>query len=356
MQLSFTQEQEAIQESARRFCRDHITVDRLRAWERTGAVDLACWQAAAALGWFSLGMPANAQAGIGLTEVACLLFECARGLAPRSLINAIRGAYALAGVWPSLAERDPVGRGIEAVALVVGDLSRHPRKLICVDGQTRLLGEHSYVSDADRSEWHLVEALDEEGNCGLVLVRRPSVLSQPRRTLDGDRQFHVEYDHSELHARIGSGADGHKLVARLKDEQTALALAEMLGAMDAALAMTVDYVKQREQFGQKLAVFQAVQHQVADMAMAWTASRHLAWQAITHLATGTLEGSELATACAYVGQAAKRLTLAAHHLHGGAGFVVDHPLHFHSERAQALCLRYAPEGPALAAIAAALLD
>jgi alkylation response protein AidB-like acyl-CoA dehydrogenase len=135
-----------------------------------------------------------------------------------------------------------------------------------------------------------------------------------------------------------------------------LALAEMLGGMEAALDMTVKYVKEREQFGQKIAVFQAVQHQVADMGLAFTASRHLAWQAITRLAPDRESGGPLDAALAYVGQAFKRVTLTAHHLHGGAGFVVEHPLHYHSERAQSLCIRYAAEADALAAIASRLLD
>ncbi|MGH7789139.1 MAG: acyl-CoA dehydrogenase family protein, partial [Candidatus Binatia bacterium] len=142
----------------------------------------------------------------------------------------------------------------------------------------------------------------------------------------------------------------------LRREATALALAEMVGGMQAVLDTTVAYVKEREQFGQKIAVFQAVQHQIADMAMSYTAARHLVWQAVTRMAAGTEEGTELATAAAYAAPAFKRLTLAAHHLHGGAGYVIEHPLHYHSERAQALCIRYAPEAPALASVASSLLD
>jgi alkylation response protein AidB-like acyl-CoA dehydrogenase len=120
--------------------------------------------------------------------------------------------------------------------------------------------------------------------------------------------------------------------------------------------MAVAYVKEREQFGQKIALFQAVRHQIADMATAYTAARHLAWQAISRVAAGTEDGHEVASAVAYVGQAFKRLCWASHHLHGGAGFVVEHRMRFHSERAQSLCIRYTPEAPALAEIAAALLD
>jgi alkylation response protein AidB-like acyl-CoA dehydrogenase len=122
------------------------------------------------------------------------------------------------------------------------------------------------------------------------------------------------------------------------------------------LERTVTYVKEREQFGQKIAVFQAVQHQVADMATAYTAARHLAWQAITRVAGDTDEPIDLPGAVFHVATAFKQLTLTAHHLHGGAGFVVEHPLHFHSERAQSLSIRYAPEGRVLEEVAATLLD
>ncbi|MFN8641802.1 MAG: acyl-CoA dehydrogenase family protein [Candidatus Binatia bacterium] len=142
----------------------------------------------------------------------------------------------------------------------------------------------------------------------------------------------------------------------LRREAVALALAEMVGGMQAALDMTVAYVKEREQFGQKIAVFQAVQHQVADMATAYTAARHLVWQAIARLAAGSEQGGELEHAVAFAAPAFKRITWTAHHLHGGAGFVVEHPLHHHSERAQTLAIRYAAEAPALAAVAADLLD
>ena len=155
------------------------------------------------------------------------------------------------------------------------------------------------------------------------------------RTFDGEEQAVVTYADVPAERRVG-GRDTAAALGALRREATALALAEMVGGMQAALDTTVAYVKEREQFGQKIAVFQAVQHQVADMATSFTAARHLAWQAITRLAAGTEQGGELEQAVAFAAPAFKRITLAAHHLHGGAGFVVEHPLHYHSERAQAL--------------------
>ena len=64
-----------------------------------------CWRAIAELGWFGFGLPeACGGSGFGLVEVACLLQECARGLIPRSVINAIRGGWALAQLDPQAPE------------------------------------------------------------------------------------------------------------------------------------------------------------------------------------------------------------------------------------------------------------
>jgi alkylation response protein AidB-like acyl-CoA dehydrogenase len=219
----------------------------------------------------------------------------------------------------------------------------------------RVSGEKWYVAGGLHADFHIVAAREGEG-LSLFLVGRDGATAKGLRSFDGEAQAVVRYQGAPAIRRLSEPGLGLAPTLAVRREQTALALAEMVGGMKAALDMTVAYVKEREQFGQKIAVFQAVQHQVADMATAYTAGRHLAWQAIARLAAGTLEGTEIETAAAFVGPAFKRLTLTAHHLHGGAGYVVEHPLHRHAERAQALCIRHTPEAAALASVAAALLD
>jgi alkylation response protein AidB-like acyl-CoA dehydrogenase len=357
MQLSPTAEQQAIKDSVRRFCQEQVTPERLAAWEREpDGIDDGCWRAIGELGWFALGLPAAAGgSGLGLVEVACLLEECGRGLIPHRVINGIRAALALARLDDGNPRLPALARGDATLALAFDEQhARQPgayRTELSADG-TRLSGEKWYLADP-RASWHLVAARKGE-DIELVLVEAASARLEPLRTFDGERQAIARYDAAPVVQRFG-GTSSTSL-ASLRREQAALALAEMVGGMAGALDMTVAYVKDREQFGQKIAVFQAVQHQIADMATLYTAARHLAWQAITRLTRRTLEGNELAVAAAFVGQACKRVTLAAHHLHGGAGYVVEHPLHYYAERAQSLCIRYAPEAAALAEVAASLLD
>jgi alkylation response protein AidB-like acyl-CoA dehydrogenase len=217
-------------------------------------------------------------------------------------------------------------------------------------------GVKHYVPDA-AARLHVVAAREASG-ASLVLVEREAggVDLQPLRSFGGDRQAHVVYDGAPIRSRLTPAGEGAPALSRLRRLQRVLALAEMIGGMEAVLDMTVTYVKEREQFGQKIALFQAVRHQVADMGTRFTAARHLAWQAITRVAADAEQGHELDSALAYVGPAFKQLCWTGHHLHGGAGFVVEHRMRFHSERAQSLAVRHAPEAPALARIAAALLD
>jgi alkylation response protein AidB-like acyl-CoA dehydrogenase len=361
MYLAPTAEQQELKDAVRRFCLEQITPERLAAWDKEpGGIDDDCWRQVTALGWLGLGLPpAAGGSGLGLVEAACLLEECARGLVPRRVINAIRGGLALTLLSADNAHLPAVGRGERTVTVALDErnaraAAAYETRLIATSDGAQLVGEKCYVADAAQADLHVVAACEPAGVV-LVLASADKATVTPLRTFDGECQGIVRYNGVGAQ-RLTAPGQGVQALAALRRQQTALALAEMVGGMDAVLAMTVDYVKQREQFGQKIAVFQAVQHQVADMATAFTAARHLAWQAVTRLAAQTEEGVESAHAAAFVGQAFKRLTLTALHLHGGAGYVVEHPLHYHAERAQSLCIRYTPEAAALAEVAAALLD
>jgi alkylation response protein AidB-like acyl-CoA dehydrogenase len=357
-----TNEQRELREAVERFCREQINMDRLAAWERERkGIDDGCWQEIAALGWFGLGLPeSSGGSGLSLTEVACLLCECSRGLIPRSVIGAIHGAWALARLDPTAPELGDIASGKRTVTVALDeadgrDPAGYATRLEGAADGARLTGSKWFVPNGGDADFQIVAAR-EGGDVALVLVARDTTAATPLHAFDGERQAIVRYESSPIVRRLSQAGQGRAQLERLRREATALAMAEMVGGMQAVLDLTVAYVKEREQFGQKIGVFQAVQHQVADMGTAYTAARHLTWQAITRLQAGTEQGRELATAAAFVGPAFKRLTFTGHHLHGGAGYVVEHPMHYYAERAQALCIRYTPEAAALADVASALLD
>jgi len=363
MDLNFSPEQQELMDAVRRFAREQVTPERLGAWEHLPeGIDPSLWKTIAELGWLGLALPTESGgSGLGLVDLACLLCECARGLVPTVVAASIRGAYALAQLDPEAPELPTLARGEKKAALALEERNAtDPDALETrVEGEGRevhLHGEKWYVTHGTRADYFLVAARDEAGPCIVLAERSAAQIRSLRAFVSDDVQAVVRFDGAGKARRLTPLGQGWKVLAKLQRQQVALALAEMVGGMDAVLEMTVAYVKEREQFGRKIGAFQAVQHQVADMATAYTASRHLAWQAITRIAEDRDEPMDLPAAAAFVGQAFKRLTLTAHHLHGGAGYVIEHPLHYHSERAQALCIRYTPERDALARVASLLLD
>jgi alkylation response protein AidB-like acyl-CoA dehydrogenase len=364
MDLAPTEEHAELIAAVRDYCRREVTPERLLQWEaKPGLVDAQLRPAIAALGWLGLGVPTSAGgSGASLLDVAFLLEEGARGLLPRPLAASIRASTALARLDPASSVLSDLAAGRRTLALALDEESaRRPsayRTTIAASGSGAVVnGAKAYVPEGADADLHLVAAREGSG-VSLVLVERAAagVSIASLRGFGGDRQAHVTYAGAPVLARVSAPGGGAAAFERLQREQLALALAEMIGGMEEVVAMTVAYVKEREQFGQKIALFQAVRHQVADIGTTLTAARHLAWQAITRVAKDALQGDELASAAAFVGQGFKRVCWTGHHLHGGAGFVVEHRLRFHSERAQSLCIRYAAEEPALAQIAASLLD
>ena len=115
--------------------------------------------------------------------------------------------------------------------------------------------------------------------------------------------------------------------------QVALAV-ETVGTMDAALTVTLGYLKQRRQFGRAIGSFQAVQHRLAECAVWLEGARWLAYEAAALGATA--EGA--ATAAAHAAMAAKRVFAETHQLTGAIGYTREHDLHVFSMRLQALRL------------------
>ncbi|HTZ09523.1 MAG TPA: acyl-CoA dehydrogenase family protein, partial [Acidimicrobiales bacterium] len=121
----------------------------------------------------------------------------------------------------------------------------------------------------------------------------------------------------------------------LLDRAATAVSAEMLGAADHVLAMTVQYAKDRVQFGRPIGSFQAVKHRCADMLVDVEGMRSAAYYAAWAVGAGAPDADAAASAAkVWCSDAARRVMASALQVHGGIGFTWEHDLHLFLKRSE----------------------
>jgi len=136
-------------------------------------------------------------------------------------------------------------------------------------------------------------------------------------------------------AILGGDGQAGATIARLQDLGAAATAAEMVGAAEAALQLTVSYAGERVQFGQPIGAFQGVKHPLAEMYVDLESFRSLVYYAAWCLDEGA-EDASLATsrAKAYASEAFARIGLDAIQLHGGIAYTWEYDAQLYLKRAK----------------------
>jgi len=262
-------------------------------------------------------------------QAAGLLRRAGGAVAEQALAETVAGRRVLAVAWGEPGSRnDPACVGTRAEFR---------------GGRWKLQGHKCVVSAAPWADQMIVTARtgDAPDTVSLFLLDSPSPGLHLRAypTIDGRRAADVHLKEVELPAERLLGTEGGALpsVRRMIDESIAAVAAEGVGVMRRLLADTVEYTRQRRQFGQAIASFQVVQHRLVDMLL----HREMA-ESASLLATLSLDGSPrergmaaagakvtVAQACRYIGQNAVQL-------HGGMGMTEELPLGSYFKRATAI--------------------
>jgi alkylation response protein AidB-like acyl-CoA dehydrogenase len=199
----------------------------------------------------------------------------------------------------------------------------------------RLNGTADYVADADLADIIVVSAAAGERTLVFIVdARAAGVGMEPLPMAGGHRAFTVRFDGVVVTA--DGLLDGFSGPALRRAANTAVALGslDLVGVGQAVLDRTVDYTTLRHQFGRPIASFQAAQHLVANMHIALSAARLAAHSAVFRIARGHTATRETAIARMHAATASRLITLDAHQLHGGMGYVTETDLHLWSERAR----------------------
>ena len=134
---------------------------------------------------------------------------------------------------------------------------------------------------------------------------------------------------------LGELNKGWVEVERVIDRAAVAKCCEMVGGTQQVLEMTVDYAKERKQFGRPIGSFQAIQHHCANMMIDVDSCRFITYQAAWMLSEGLPCRKEIAMAKAWTSDAYRRVAALGHQVHGGIGFTMDHDMQLYYRRAKA---------------------
>jgi alkylation response protein AidB-like acyl-CoA dehydrogenase len=203
------------------------------------------------------------------------------------------------------------------------------------DGSSwRLTGQKIAVLGGDVADQFLVTARMPDGEVGLFLVAAEDVARDSYRMQDGLGGADILLRNAPAEAVGASPANSAEHVEAVLDTATAALCAEAVGAIDRMLWMTVDYLKTRQQFGQPIAVFQALQHRAANMYVSLEQARSMALLARLALADDDVSERRRAVqaAKAQVDLAARHVGQEAVQLHGGIGMTMEYPVGHYLKR------------------------
>ena len=153
---------------------------------------------------------------------------------------------------------------------------------------------------------------------------------------------------------LGDVNRGWDTIAKVVQWGAVCKCSEMVGGAQQVLDMTVEYAKQRTQFGRPIGSFQAIQHHCANMATDVEGSRNITYQAAWHLSEGLPAQNEVAMAKAWVSDAYRRVCALVHQCHGAIGFTKEHNMQLYSHRAKAAELGFGDSALHLEAVARAI--
>lgn len=360
MDFSLTKEQELLRDGLTKFLSTRYELEKSRAAAKTGAG----WQPdiwrgfADELGILGATLPEDA-GGIGGGAVEAMVIAEALGhaLVVEPFVDTVVVAGGLlqrAGGETAAAVLEKIVEGTALVALAAteatsGDNWRDVSTTAEKDGADWVLrGEKAVVTSAPLAGHLLVTARtsggrDDEEGISLFLVDLSAVqgglTTHAYRTIDDRRAADIAFDGVRIpgEALLGEVGRAWPSIARARDEGAAAVCAEAVGAMRRVLADTVEYCKQRHQFGTPIGSFQVLQHRMVDMHMEVEQS-----VAATYLAVLNLESDEavraraVSAAKATIGRAARFVGQNAVQLHGGMGMTEELAIGHYFKRLTAL--------------------
>lgn len=352
MNLELSDEQRLLKDSVDRFLGERYdAAQRRRSSAEPGRWSREIWLKMAELGWLGLGVPEeDGGFGGGAIEVALVAEGLGRALVLEPVLDAVLVARLVSALGtpeqkttrlPSII--DGSRRPAFAHAEARQTLSRaHPSSSATRDGTGwRLSGANDFVGAGSNADDLLVTATID-GDAGLAAFLIDPALDGIDRcafeTVDGREGCRIRLEEVRVpdDARLGQ-SDATATIEAAMDFARVVLASEAVGCMDALLAATVAYTRQREQFGRPLAANQVLRHRMADMSVQCEEARGIALRGALAIDDRPTARARAASAAKFkTGQAGRFVAEQAIQCHGGMGVTEELDIGLYAKRLLAI--------------------
>jgi alkylation response protein AidB-like acyl-CoA dehydrogenase len=352
MDLGLDEQQEMLKNFARDFLEKECPEQLVRAMEEDEkGYSPELWQKMAQQGWMGLIIPENYDGtGMNVCELVVLLEEFGRALVPGPFISTV----VLGGVPIMEAgteeQKQQFLPKIASGELMMTMALTEPSAKWTADGVQMeakkegndyvLNGTKLFVQDAHVSDYMVVAArTGGSGEDGITLFlvdsKSPGITFEVLKTIAADKQCEVVFENVKVPASSMLGAEGKgwPIIEKTKKVATVAACAYLVGLSQMDFDVTLNYAKERVQFGRPIGSFQAIQHKLADAVIDVDGSRFITYKAAWSLQEGEPDADlMISMAKAWTSDASRRVVAHGQQIHGGIGFTKEYKIQLYFRR------------------------
>ena len=356
MSLVLNEEQVFLKDSAKKFASEKTPTTHFREVrdsEIDNCYDDKIWQEMVSLGWTGILVPEEfGGSNFGVAGISSILEELGRTLTPSPLFSTAVVGVSLIKHASDAVKKDILTKVVQdglRLCFAIEESNHHdPVKISCEakkDGSNFIIsGEKSFVIDGGFADKVIVacRTSGEEGaKDGLSLFVMDSdskgLTITPTKMVDSRNAANMKFENVKVSSDmlIGKEDDAYEIIESVLDISRAAISAEMLGSALQAYEITLDYLKEREQFGSKIGSFQALQHRAAIMFSELELCKSCVIESITSFDEGGNDSDRLASLSkAKVGEVFHLISNESVQMHGGIGVTDEYDIGLYLKRAR----------------------
>jgi alkylation response protein AidB-like acyl-CoA dehydrogenase len=352
MDLGLDEQQEMLKNFARDFLEKECPEQLVRAMEEDEkGYSPELWQKMAQQGWMGLIIPDQYNGtGMNICELVVLLEEFGRALVPGPFISTVvLGGVPIMEAGTEEQKQQFLPKIASGELIMTMALTEPSAKWTAdgvqlaakKDGSDYVLnGTKLFVQDAHVSDYMVVAArTGGSGEDGITLFlvdsKSPGIKFEVLKTIAADKQCEVTFENVKVPASsiLGGEGKGWPIVEKTKDVATVAACAYLVGLSQMDFDVTLNYAKERVQFGRPIGSFQAIQHKLADAVIDVDGSRFITYKAAWSLQEGEPDADMMISmAKAWTSDASRRVVAHGQQIHGGIGFTKEYKIQLYFRR------------------------